>query len=767
MTARSGDWGGHTGPLAGEEMLSSFGSPDVTVTPVPGDSLGPVTPAAAEPAATDLGSTDLGSAGLGSAGPVGAEPAGPPPASLASLPVAGPGDDRSGLSGAGFAGTGLSVPDPAVSAQPVSAPAGPGPSRTGPRRGRPSAGRGGRSGRSGSRRLVRLAVALVVLGGLIGIGLTTDFDTETSAEPVVEQFLIDWQQGHYTAAAELTNGDPADVGTQLTAAYRNLNATAMFISMDSVKRHGNTAVATFTAVVDLAGGSHQWKYQGHFGLASVNGHWLINWAPSVIEPHLQPGDRLAVMTKFPPRAQVTDVANTPLLPLSTVYHVGVYPGKLASVRQTATGFAAVTGLNQQQVLGYISSAPPHDFLSLLTLDPESFARLWPSLSHVRGVIEHRGDARLSGSSIDEAVGSVDTEDSSVLRDVGAAYQPGMTIGKNGIEAAYQDRLAGTPQTSVIIVNAVGAKVATLQTFPGEDGTPVRTTIKNPVQAAASAALAAIPSSGEIVAVDSATGHILALASHNVANRPLPPGGLLNSRIRPGIAFTIVTAAALLRGGLPVSSPLPCQGVANVGGQTFTYSPGQSTSATFAADFAKGCGTAFATASLRLTPASLAAAEKAFGLGTPWDLKVQAFSGQAAAASGEAGLAAQAIGASGVQVSPLAMAMIAAEVDSGVGHTPALLANDPPATWDAPLSGDQLNALRDLMHKAVQSGPAHAANLSGTPVHGQAGVVPTGPNAWLSWFVGYRGGMAFAILQTGNTQAQAAASLGAAFLSAVG
>jgi hypothetical protein len=72
-----------------------------------------------------------------------------------------------------------------------------------------------------------------------------------------------------------------------------------------------------------------------------------------------------------------------------------------------------------------------------------------------------------------------------------------------------------------------------------------------------------------------------------------------------------------------------------------------------------------------------------------------------------------------------------------------------------------------MQGAVQSGPAHAAYLSGERVHGQAGVVQTGPRAWLSWFVGYRGGMAFAILQTGRTQAQAAASVGAAFLSAVG
>jgi hypothetical protein len=610
-------------------------------------------------------------------------------------------------------------------------------------------------------------VAFVVLGGLIGIGFTTDFDTEASAEPVVQQFLIDWQQGHYTDAARLTSGDRADVSTQLAAAYRNLDATAMFLSMDSVRRHGNTAQASFKATVDLAGGSHQWKYEGHFGLVLAGGRWLISWAPSVIEPSMKPGDRLAVTTKFQPRAQVTDIAGNPLIHLSTVFHVGVYPGKLANVRQTAMGFATVTGLNQQQVLGRISSAPPHDFLSLLTLDPASFARLWPSLSHVRGVIGQRGHARLSGSDLDEAVGSVGTEDSSVLRAAGAAYQPGTTVGLTGLEAVYQDTLAGTPETSVIIVNAAGAKVATLWRFLGEAGKAVRTTIKGSVQAAASAALAAIPSSGEIVAVDSATGHILALASHNDASLPLPPGGLLNSRIRPGMTFTIVSAAALLRDGLPVTSPLPCQDVTTVGGQTFTYSPGQSPSATFASDFAVGCGTAFATASLRLTPDNLAAAEKAFGLRAPWDLRVPAFSGRAATALGEAGLAAQAIGASGVQVSPLAMAMIAAEVDAGVGHTPALLADDPPATWRAPLSVDQLNALRSLMHKAVQSGPAHAANLSGTPVRGQAGVVQAGPRAWLSWFVGYRGGMAFAILQTGRTQAQAAASLGAAFLSAVG
>ena len=114
-----------------------------------------------------------------------------------------------------------------------------------------------------------------------------------------------------------------------------------------------------------------------------------------------------------------------------------------------------------------------------------------------------------------------------------------------------------------------------------------------------------------------------------------------------------------------------------------------------------------------------------------------------------------------------MAMVAAEVDAGVGHTPALVASDPPASWQAPLSSNQLNALRGLMRHAVESGPARVADLPGTPVHGQVGLVQTGPKAWLSWFVGYRGSMAFAVLETGHTQSQAAASLAASFLSAVG
>jgi cell division protein FtsI/penicillin-binding protein 2 len=364
------------------------------------------------------------------------------------------------------------------------------------------------------------------------------------------------------------------------------------------------------------------------------------------------------------------------------------------------------------------------------------------------------------------IGDVETENSATLRIAGVAYEPGNTVGLSGLEQAYQDELTGTPQTSVVVVGPDGRQVSTLWTSPGHAAVPLKTTISAADQAAATRTLAGSSDSGEIIAVDSATGGILASATH-AGPVPLPPGGPLNARVSPGMTFSIVSAAAMLNAGVQPSTPLPCYNTEAVGGQTFTYT-GQPSATTFASDFARGCGTAFAGMSVRLSPSELAATEKSFGVGADWDLQLHSFPGSARSASGGASLAAQVTGASGVLMSPLGMALVAAEVDAGTGHAPMLVASgQTPPSWSAPLAGPQLVQLRQLMYQAVRSGSAQAANLPGQAVYGQAGVVQTGKNAWLSWFVGYRGAVAVAVLRAGTTPQESAAALAGSFLSSAG
>ena len=661
------------------------------------------------------------------------------------------------------------VPRPAGAPQPGGAPRpGDAPRPAGAARGRGHRHRKTTERRSQLSKKKRMAGALVVVIGVLAVGFTNGFGGAGSAESTVQTFLLDWQQGSYAQAAALTNGGTAHVKAQLTAAYTDLNATNAFFAMKGVTQHGDTAVATFKATVDLAQAGQQWSYTGQFGLSLKSGQWVVDWAPSVINPSLGAGDRLAVVTTYAPRAGVLDNDGQPLLAKSPDYRIGVYPGKLKNPVPTAAGFAGVTGLDEQQVLGQIQSAPPSDFLSLLTLDPAGYQSLWPKLSKVPGLGYQQQAERLFSSSAQEVVGQVGTEDSNQLREEGAAYQPGMTVGLTGFEQTFQDQLIGTPTTSVVVVNAAGRSIATLWGSPGgHAGTPVRTTLNGRDQAAAVNVLAGEPSSAEIVAVDWSSGQIRVLASHEAGDVRLPAGGALKAQVQPGMAFSIVSAAALLSSGVDANHPLPCEPVADVGGVTFTYQPATSTTATLASDFADGCGTAFANMSRTLTPQQLASAERAFGIGASWQLPLPAFSGSAPTASDEAGVAAQATGTGGVLMSPLGMATVAAEVAAGTGRSPVLLPTDSAVTWQAPLSGTGLQELRGLMRLAVTSGSAHAADLPGTPVYGQAGVVQSGKHSFVSWFVGYRGSLAVAVLETGSSPAQAAAALAGSFLKAVG
>jgi cell division protein FtsI/penicillin-binding protein 2 len=608
----------------------------------------------------------------------------------------------------------------------------------------------------------------VVVIGVFGLGFADGFGGEGSPTPTVASFLLDWESGHYAAAAALTNGASGPVSAQLAAAYTDLNATNSFISMTGVTQHGSTAVATFKATVDLAQAGQQWSYAGRFGLTSKNGQWAVDWAPSVINPRLGAGDRLAVVTTYAPRAGVLDMDGRPLVSLSEDYRIGVYPGKLKNPAATAAKFSQVTGLDEQQVLGQIESAPPSDFLPLLTLDPAGYGTLWPKLSKAPGLTYQEQKERLFDSSAQEVVGQVGTENSSVLREEGAAYQPGMTVGLTGFEQTYQDALIGTPTTSIVMVNAAGHSVAKLwSSSGGRAGTPVQTTLNSQEQSAAMNALEGAGSSAEIVALDWSSGQIRVLASHQAGNVQLPAGGTLDAKVEPGMAFSIVSAAALLSTGVEANHPLPCEPVADVGGVTFTYTPATTSTATLASDFADGCGTAFANMSRTLTPQQLTSAERAFGIGASWQLRLPAFSGSAPTVSGEADVAAQATGAGGVLMSPLGMATVAAEVAAGTGRSPVLLPTETPATWQPPLSETGLSELRQLMRLAVTSGSAQAANLPGTPVYGQAGVVQSGKHSFVSWFVGYRGSLAVAVLETGSTASQAAAALAGSFLKSVG
>jgi len=642
-------------------------------------------------------------------------------------------------------------------------------------RGRPArhvasrpAARPGRKSSPATRRARRSRIAglVIVAVGVLVIGLAAGFGSELSAEPTAQAFLFDWQQQQYAAAGTLTTAPPGAVAADLRGAVAQLDAAQLFLSMKSVHQHGRTADATFTATVDLAQQGRVWTYDGHFGLRRVGDDWKVEWAPGVVNPSLGPGERLAVMTRFPARASVLDAQGHPLQLPAPAYVLGVWPERLSDPAATARAFASLAGLQAGQVLGQITAAPPHQFLQLATLDSATYASLRGSLRTVPGLVVRPESQRLFQAEATGLVGEVGSELNERLRADGALYAPGTTVGLSGLEQKYQRQLLGTPATEVVVVNSAGQQTAVLAQWPGTAGTPVRTTINSTVQNAALDALNGVSSSGEIVAVRASTGEVLAVAQRQ-GTGALPAAGALNAKLAPGTAFTIVSAGALVSGGLvTVSTPISCAGSFTVGGQTFT-SYGTGEQKPFSAAFADACSTAFTQLSERLTPSQWAQVVKEFGIGSDWSqLQVPAFSGSVPSAAGDADLAAQTIGQGDVRMSLLSMAMVAAAVDAGSWHVPQVIqpSSGPAGTAGTAVDRSMMSALHGLMRDAVRSGAAHAASLPGAQVYGQVGLVHTG-SGWMSWFVGFRGDVAVAAIESGKTPQLSAAALAGAFFAA--
>lgn len=616
-----------------------------------------------------------------------------------------------------------------------------------------------------SRAIIARVSAAVVLAAVVGIGLARP--GVPSAEPTVTQFLLAWESRHYLQAAALTNGNPKTVATELADAYERLNAADVDLIMQGVSQHGKTAEARFSVAIDLSASGLTWSYPNSFSLIDGSHGWRVRWSPSVIVPGMTNGEQLAVVSHWYPRSQLMDSAGNPLALSSKVYQVGVIPGELKDADQTAADLARVTEIPQDQIEGQMDQGLSAAFLSLLTLSPAEYKVMQAGLSRIPGLVIMHGRERLFDSIAPDVVGTVGTETSRVLRINGEQYRPGTTVGLSGLQQAFQRQLIGTPETEVILQRK-GLAVVLLKTWPGSAGKPVQTTLNSAVQVAADNALPRQTSSA-IVAVQASTGKILAVASRTP--RGMPGISPLVGGYKPGQTFTIISSAAMLSAEqLSPDKPVPCPVINSTDGRSFrNYPPvsGLGANPSFRTDFAHACSTAFVGGLAQLLTASdLTKASQEFGFGG-WQLPGSrfVFAGQVGRPANTGALADDVIGAGGVRVSPLGMALAAAVVDSGHWRAPSLVADlaDPSSTARATASPQVLAELRSLMRAAATTGSNAVADVGGD-VYGQVGSAPYGSRHYLlNWFVGYRQGVAFAVVELSKSAPVSAATLVGNFL----
>jgi penicillin-binding protein 2 len=231
---------------------------------------------------------------------------------------------------------------------------------------------------------------------------------------------------------------------------------------------------------------------------------------------LSKNNRLRIITVPAPRGKILDRGGIVLADNRPAYNVMVLPEDVSNPHDISSRLSVVLNRPISEIEGVIAQAKskPYDPISIARdITFEQMARIETQIFNLPGVSIEAIPEReyLFGDLASHAIGFIgEVSKKQLEEDTENRYGPGDLIGKSGIELACEDTLNGVKGTRVFEVDARGRRVKTLEERPPMEGTDVKLTIDQGLQAIAAKALG--DKAGAVVAMVPDTGEILVLQS---------------------------------------------------------------------------------------------------------------------------------------------------------------------------------------------------------------------------------------------------------------
>ncbi len=346
-----------------------------------------------------------------------------------------------------------------------------------------------------------------------------------------------------------------------------------------------------------------------------------------------------------------------------------------------------------------------------------------------------------GSLAGTTIGHLEALTKKDLKDASPGLETGDLVGGSGLEGAYQERLAGTPDLLLRVVDKRGRSQLALDERRGAPSKNVRATLDMRVQRATSNAFGSTV--GGAVVLDPSTGDILAA----VTSYEIDPSGYVGSTgfepfnralsgiYPPGSAMKVVTAGAALDTGVVepstmLTGPSEYQGVRN-------FESGAYATLDFATAVRNSVNTAFAQVALDLGAKRLTRYAELFGFNSKPAMPLDAAEPSFPFPEDSSDLMWGSIGQAQDLAAPLQMATVAATVANGGKRMEPRSSLGDPKKGKRVLKRSTADELAVLMESAVNSGTGTAARISGVRVAGKTGTAEVdvdGKRRNHAWFI---------------------------------
>lgn len=541
--------------------------------------------------------------------------------------------------------------------------------------------------------------------------------------PIADDF-VEAFAGHDPAAAARFTNQPEKAAAALNSAWDQLQAEGLDARTGSARVSGDTATVDYTYEWRLPK-NRTWRYTGQLQMGRSEGRWVVRWTSSNIHPNLGNTQTLALRATPAPRARVNEQAGSDVL----------VPGKVSRVAFTAAN-APDPGAVATALAAALNRFDPK-------LTPEAIrdAATATTGAYTVTVLNENEFDQVSTDLIGLPGVQLTSEWDLVPTD--RNFAPDLLAQVRKTVIAEVDGKAGW---SVVTMNANGADTDVLTEVPAQPAPSFSLSVDRNVQNAAQRAVDLRPDQTMMVVLRPSTGAILAIAQNKAADRDGPVATI--GQYPPGSVFKTVTAAAAMSTGIATpDTVLPCPSRIIIGERMIpNYNLFTVGDVPMITAYERSCNTSFATIASRLPGTALHNAAMKFGLGTGYTIAgLPTFTGSVPPADELVQRTEDGIGQGTVVVSPFGMALMAATIAHGSLPVPYLIAGRTTTIDDPGDAPDPavIAGLRAMMRRVVTGGTAERIADQGE-VYGKTGEAEVEGGSH-SWFVGYRGDMAFATL----------------------
>jgi len=409
-----------------------------------------------------------------------------------------------------------------------------------------------------------------------------------SSSAVAEQFLHLWEQADYNAMYDLlASSSQAEISREkFVGRYQDIAEEATITGVSYIFDPSPDPAATglsfsvtfhtsfFGDILDVNSMTLVKEGQGD------QEGWRVLWSPSLIFRDLDGAELVHFFPDFPRRGSIYDRHGTPLALDGQVPVVGVVKGLIKDKEALIADLAQRLELPAEKVREKVEAdLPSYYFIPLRTLPygtpPEALA----PFEQMEGVVVRQETQRVypEGSLAAHTLGYLTEVSEEQLKELGPkGYRPGDLVGAAGLEAHFQEELAGQRGGTLAIITPEGTVSHTIAKRDAAPGKDIHLALDVNVQREAEAALG--DRAGSITVLDPIDNSVLAIASHPTFNPNDFVAGLSTEAYQrlatdprhpflhrvvaatypPGSTFKPVTmAAGLEKGGYTTGSTLPC------------------------------------------------------------------------------------------------------------------------------------------------------------------------------------------------------------------